>query len=86
MADRQLTRRPGRPSLGGPYEGVPAHLRQPLQHWVIEQFIKDGRAGFRTSLIYRLMAAEEITTASSDAADGTGADETPKHPELRLQQ
>jgi hypothetical protein len=35
MADRQLTRRQGRPSLGGPYEGVPEHLRELLQHWVL---------------------------------------------------
>lgn len=34
MAWQPLTARQGQPSAGGPHEGVPQHLHQPIRHWL----------------------------------------------------
>jgi hypothetical protein len=65
VTDQILSRREGRPALGGPYVGVPDHLRQPLIQWVSSELWTSN--GFRQNTIARLMAAERIPSPKINA-------------------
>jgi hypothetical protein len=68
--DEKLTVREGRVPSGGPYEGVPSHLRAPLENWLAQTYRYVPNGAGRVDDDRLLMVAAGLRIAVTHGSSG----------------